>query len=364
VTKFPSLDKKNPSGTRPDGQVQSRGDLEGPLRGGSRLWLVLFFFCGIGVTFTPSARADIAEKIAKLPARSYCINASFPITWETMLFVLSEMEVPTTLTDESGGVVTTEFIAAEPSRIRQISKNARPFKKGRFTLKIELEEIETAFTKAHMTLQIRQEKIIGKKEKILKSRGTFEKFLAFRINQLAIAEQFPSLYEYRLGFDLVPDLSRQQYKVVNVEDRSPAGEAGFKDGDWLIAIDGTPITIKGELFDHLLTDDFEKLLQFRMLRKKREVEIPLWVIRVEESGEKMGMQLVWDEKTRKFWVSAVVPDSRAKQAGVQKGDVLVKENDLMLNSWTNFYRALAREKKGRPTSFEIGRDGQILKVSI
>ena len=134
--------------------------------------------------------------------------------------------------------------------------------------------------------------------------------------------------------------------------------------DWLISINDHPISLDGELFDVLLSGEPEKTLNFRIQRKKKTFDIPLWVVHVEESEDKMGMQIVWNEKERAFSVASVLPNSRADAAGVQKGDVLLKEGSLELNSWTNFYRALSREKRGQVSTFEIARDEKILEVLV
>lgn len=331
-------------------------------------WTAVVFFIALFL-YGPHVPAPVyaeidGRKIEKLKPKVFCINAGIDAAWEAALEVLKKNEIGKTLEDSANHVITTAFVHAETSRLRQLAKNAKLFSNGRFTLKIALTEMTPSYTQASLTLQIRQNKWIGKDERLLKSRGVFEKFLAYQINQAAIAKQFPEVYELRIGFDLVPDIENNQYRIKNVEERSAAGEAGFQDGDWLMAIDEEPMTIEGELFKVLLSGGSEKLRRFTVLRDDEELMIPLWVVRVPETVEKAGMSLSWDGEARHFWVSEVTPGSKAEKAGIKTRDIIVKEGDLPLNSWTNYYRALARVKPHMPVSMEIDRDGQMLVRSL
>jgi hypothetical protein len=306
----------------------------------------------------------IEKEIGKLKPHFFCINSNLQTTWETTLAVLKEMGIETTLQDDRYHVITTAFVFADSSRLWSLAKNARPFLKGRFTLKFSLEEVASSFTRLAITLQIRQNKAFGKKERLLKTRGTFETFSAYRINQLAIAKQFPDLYEIRLGMDLIPDIARERYQIRHVESYSPAGEAGFLDGDWLEAVDGKKITLHGELFDILLSAKSEKEFRFQILRGTKTVEIPVWVIRVPEMKEKLGIHFSWDGRQRQFVVTKIKKNSRAEKAGILPGDRVLEENGILLDSWINYYRALARWKGGKPVYWKILRGSQVLTFTV
>lgn len=312
-----------------------------------------------------TASADLVKSIDKLPAAVHPVNASLENTWNATLEVLNEMGIETTLEDTGFHVITTAFAEADPSRLRQLAGNARLFKHGRFTMKIRLEAVTEALTKMHVTLQIRQGKVIRKsQERILKSRGTFEKFLAFQVNHKAIGIQFPEIFEFRLGLHLVPSLKTDGYTLERVEKNSPAGEAGFKSGDVLLDIDGKRISIGGGLFEVLLEVQTEKKMQWTVRRKGKERTIPLWIIRVPQTKESLGMGLGWNEADRHFFVAELTANSKARRAGLQNGDILLKENLIPLTSWTHYYRALAREKPGEPVRYEILRNHRILEISV
>ena len=268
------------------------------------LSVVLFLLCGSHSAAPLFAEID-GKKIDKLPSYTFCINAGMKAAWDATLEVLKQNEIEKTLEDPVNHVIATAFVHAETKRLRQLAKNATLFSEGRFTLKFALTEMTPAYTQIGIILQIRQGKWIGKDEKLLKSRGVFEKFLAYQINQAAIAKQFPDIYELRIGFDLIPDIKSKQYRIKNVEERSAAGEAGFQDDDWLVAIDDNAITIEGGLFDVLLGGGSEKLRKFTIRRDDETLSIPLWVVRVPEAAEKIGMSLSWDSEAKRFWVSEV-----------------------------------------------------------
>ncbi len=302
------------------------------------------------------------ESIAKLPGRVFCINAGIDTTWNTILRVLEEFELKTTLADKTHYSLTTAFAQADAARIRQLAKG-RMFAGGRFTMKIQLEAVSPLYTKLAVVLQVRQEKLIGKSETILKSKGIFEKFFAFRVSQLALAQEFPELYDLRVGFELVPNVQRNLYKIGDVEENSPAGESGFRDGDWLIAIDGKPIDLNGDLFKILLEANPEKILKVKVERGDSEIEIPLWVVRIPENKEKIGVELSWDSGKHQFWISQVLPDSRAERAGLRASDIMLKEAGLSLNGWINYYRAMARVGSA-PVEVEVERNGQPLSLVL
>ncbi len=326
-----------------------------------------FFFVllSFGPCLTGQVHAEIdGKKIAKLRASVFCINAGVTVAWETAQQVFKEMEIPLTLEDSQNHLMTTAFVAADTKRLRSLSSNAKFFSNGRFTLKLFFEEMSPDYTRLHVTLQIRQSKWVGKDERLLKSRGSFEKFLAYRINQLAIGKQFPDVYQIRIGFDLIPDISSGRYLIRHVEENSPAGESGFRDGDILMEMDHKPVTIRGELFRLLSEVQSERLLTVTIRRRDAEVQIPLWIIRVGESEEKIGMSLSWDAKAKAFHVIDVDSDSRAAKGGLRRGDRLLKEGDLTLNGWSNYYRVLAREKPGVPVTLLVERDGRQIDLTL
>lgn len=312
----------------------------------------------------PAAWAGIDEKVTRLSARSYCVNAGGAVTWDAAQEILKEMEIETTLSDSEHRVITTQFIKADAAKLRRIASNARPFYEGRFTLKLAMEEVTPAYTRLNITLQARQQKIIGKSERLLKSRGTFEKFLAYRINQLALGRQFPSLYDLRLGFELVPNLETERYRIRNVEEHSPAGEAGFRDGDELMAMGGEDVSIRGAWFERLLDGPPEKTMVFRVRRGKQELDLPLQVIRVKEPQPPLGIRLDWDAERREFRVASILAGSRAERAGLRAQDVLVRENGVLLHSWSNYYRALVRGQGKEAFELQVRRGQEILTLSL
>jgi predicted metalloprotease with PDZ domain len=323
---------------------------------------LLFFLSFIFFIF--AGFKSIEEKIEKLRPRRFCINANLENSWKSTLQALQELGIKTTLEDETYHVITTDFVWVDSKRLHGISDNSRPLAGGRFTLKISFEEKTAAFTVMNITTQIRQEKIVGKSEKLLKSRGNFEKFLAARVTQLAIAEQFPGIYEIRLGMQLIPDLKTDLYKIQGVEENSPVGEAGVKDDDVLLEIDGQKISIEGELFDFLNSIQIEKQAAFKIQRKNEVLEKLIWIVRVPENQEKLGIRLIWHKDQREFAVSYIEADSRAEKAGIKIGDIVLEEANLPLTSWTHYYRALAKQKAGIPFEMKVLRNGEKLDFTL
>lgn len=306
---------------------------------------LLFFLC-VAASAAPPARADLAKDISKLPAKSFCINANLETAWEETAHVLQRMGLSPSLADSSHYVTATEFALADYAKLFKIAANPRPLLKGRFTMKISLFQETESYTRMSVVLQIRQNKAIGKGERLLKTRGVFEKYFAYQVNQLAISRQYPKLYEIRLGMDLIPDLESERYLVARVEEESPAGEAGFRSGDELISIDGRPVSIRGELFEILLPEESARQFRFRVRREKKEMEIAAWVIRVSGKEKSLGMSAGRSSGTgEEFKIVQLTADSPADKAGIHLGDVIVRAGGRAVLSWTDYYRALASAEK-------------------
>lgn len=220
----------------------------------------------------PVSYADMDKAVTKLPARSFCINADLQTAWEETAQVLRQMEIPVTLADDKFHIIATAFVFADYNRLFKISKNAHPFLKGRFTMKISLEQVTDAYTKFNVVLQIRQNKAIGSGERLLKSRGTFEKYLAYQIDRRAIGRKYPGIYGIDLGMDLIPDLKTERYHVADIEPGSPAAKAGLQPGDEVTGIDGRHISIRGELFEALLSKKAGQDYEFTVRRKGSEIK--------------------------------------------------------------------------------------------
>ncbi len=271
--------------------------------------------------------------------------------------------MPTLLEDKEYGVITTDFAVADQDRLHMIALNAAAMSKGRFTMKIAIKEKSRFLTTLSMTLQIRQRKMWSKKERLLKSNGVFEKFLAYRVYKQALSKQFPALEEILLGMNIIPDCQLEQYRIANVDPNSPAEEAGLQPGDWIMAIDGKNVTIRGELFDFLLTGEQEEKHVFRVSRDSQFLELPVWVLRIPKDQPKLGLFLNWDVQAHQFVVKDVVEHSQAAQAGFKPGDRIMMEGEIAVDSWTNYYRAVARSHKGAPVTFKVLRDTRLVELT-
>lgn len=297
-----------------------------------------FFYAAV----SPQARADLTQAVFKLPVKSFCVNADFDTAWEETAHVLRRMGLSVSLADRDHRVVTTEFAAADYGQLFKIAANPRLFLKGRFTLKILFAPETQAYTRIDVVLQVRQKKAVGKGERILKTRGSFEKYFAYQVNQLAVGRRYPKLYEIRLGMELIPDIQTERYAVARVERESPAGEAGFQAGDELIAIDGRPVSIRGELFEILLGGAPAQEFRFDVRRGKKDLAIKVWVVRVSGIDKQMGFSAHrYGGTASEFKISQLKADSPADQAGLHLGDVIVKAGGRPVLSWTDYYKALA-----------------------
>ncbi len=64
------------------------------------------------------------------------------------------------------------------------------------------------------------------------------------------------------------------------------------------------------------------------------------------------------------YISRVVPESPAQDAGLKRGDIIIKIQDRQLNGEQSLATALAKFKVGDKIELEVDRDGEIIRVSL
>ena len=196
-----------------------------------------------------------------------------------------------------------------------------------------------------------------------KSRGVFEGLLGYRIHDRLVETKYPMVKSVILGCDLHYDDKTAHYFIAGADASTLAYEQGLRDGDVLMKISGQDVT-PGNLFGFFLNIPSESLKKFTVLRKEGELVLPISIFFLNPDAPHLGFRVERDPKTLEFKVTEVSADSPAARAGLLPGDVLVKQNDILLDSWRDYYRVILAQKDGEPQVFQIDRAGKLIEKKI
>ncbi|MFQ5686988.1 MAG: DegQ family serine endoprotease [Candidatus Scalindua sp.] len=154
--------------------------------------------------------------------------------------------------------------------------------------------------------------------------------------------------------------------ISDVQDDSPAKEAGFERGDILIEYDNKAMGDVNQLRNVVAQTEIGKETKVKVLRKGKEVVLTvkigeqpsdLFATGRTSIGRDLGMsvQNLTEELAKSFGfegengvvVSAVEPGSPAAQADVKEGDLIKEVNREKINSIKEFREALKSTEEGK-----------------
>jgi len=167
--------------------------------------------------------------------------------------------------------------------------------------------------------------------------------------------------------------------VTSVEKGTPAEKAGLKEGDLIVAFNGTEVRDVQHLRSMVAHEGPGKRVKLKVIRDGKEKEFSLTLGTLPEelsSGgkseekppvtEKAGwLGLSVEESGEGVIVSRVEPGSKASEAGVAPGDRIVKIGDVDVNSISDFQRAADKYSASKkPVLFYLERGGEKRFVAI
>jgi serine protease Do len=174
--------------------------------------------------------------------------------------------------------------------------------------------------------------------------------------------------------------------VSDVKDESPAGQAGFKQGDIITTYQGLPVEDAVALQRQVTKTAVGTNVTVRVIRDGREKDLTVTIgeqpdttkIAMAETGETdyafagvavqdldrdTAKELGIKGKAQGVVVTAVEPDSGAEQAGVMRGDVIREINRQPVKSVKDFEKVSSGLKKGEHVLILIDRRGNSLFLS-
>jgi regulator of sigma E protease len=149
------------------------------------------------------------------------------------------------------------------------------------------------------------------------------------------------------------------YAVIDhVAAGSPAAQAGIKDGDRIVKLDGKRNPTWEDIGEKEVTGAYRPLY-LTIERNGQELDC----IVTPTLSERLGVGYAgWDERGE-LQLSFVESGYPAEKAGLKKGDLILSVNGQPIHSPTRFQEA-TRNSGGKPIEIEYQRDGQTHRISV
>jgi regulator of sigma E protease len=145
--------------------------------------------------------------------------------------------------------------------------------------------------------------------------------------------------------------------VGELPEDSQLAEAGLRQGDTLVEVEGKPIEDLAQIgaaFQYVIDNGLgADGVASKVLREGEVSDLVLPVLS-EETAESFFSGLTWDSKP---YIGVVMPLSPAARAGFQEDDLIVEIDDQPIESWTAMSKVI-RASMGEAVVFEIAREGE------
>jgi serine protease Do len=185
-----------------------------------------------------------------------------------------------------------------------------------------------------------------------------------------------------------------------VED-SPADEAGLRENDIVIAIDGRRVETADDLTDMIrdheagdkvsikvMRDGAEKEFQVTLDDRREESDPTVWAFKAPRAPKAPNIQFFGDnsprlyigvamtslsDQLRKYFgvaedegilVSSVEEGSPAEKAGIKAGDVIVKADDDNISDASDLRAVVTDKEKGEKVEISLVRDRKPMTLSV
>jgi serine protease Do len=191
----------------------------------------------------------------------------------------------------------------------------------------------------------------------------------------------PVTKELATGFGL-PDTSGAL--VSGVMEDSPAAKVGLKQGDVITKWDGHPVVRGTDLPRAVAETRVGREVPIEVVRDGKPLSLTVKVAQLEERGRKVAsaepaatnLGIAARSLTPDMARSLNVPDgrgvlvervedgSRAQNAGIEAGDVIVEVNRVPVANVEALRTALAKQPAGKPVLVLVHREGQSLYLTV
>jgi serine protease Do len=172
--------------------------------------------------------------------------------------------------------------------------------------------------------------------------------------------------------------------VSSVQENSPAARVGLKQGDVITKYDGRTVARSNDLPRAVAETPVGREVPVEVMRDGKRVALTVKVAQLDDerqaaaaaepAGAKLGIAArpVTPEMARSLklpegqglLVERVEEGSRAQNAGVTPGDVIVEVNRTPVSSVRTLQAALAKHQAGTPVLLLVNREGQSLYLTV
>ena len=325
----------------------------------SRSWELcgLLFLCLLFSGFSLSSSSS--------GGRSFPLPGNFEEVWNATLATLEAEQIPLATIDKARGYIRSATFPLYKKEYKEWAKAPSLSSSGFCALEIGVVEKDPTMTVVGIKAYFKRKTGLSSKgfRKSDGSRGRFEGLLGKNIHERLVETKFPAIKSVILGCDLHYDDKTAHYFIAGADASTLAYEQGLRNGDVLMKISGQDVT-PGNLFGFFLNIQGESLKKFTILREKGELELPISIFFLNSDTPHLGFRVERDPRTLRFAVTNVRTGSPAEREGFLPGDILLKQNNILLDRWENYYRAILAQKDGEPQIFQINRAGKLLEKKI
>ncbi|HOW58237.1 MAG TPA: hypothetical protein PLO78_00770 [Candidatus Omnitrophota bacterium] len=319
----------------------------------SSLLFFYFFFSGFSLSSS------------KNEGRSYPLPGNFEDIWNATIATLEAEKIPLAKVDKANGYIQSATFPLYKKEYKNWAKAPTFSSAGFCAIEVGVVEKDPSMTvlglKAYFKRKVGYHLTgFGKRDS---SRGVFEGRLAHRIHKRLVESKFPKMKSIILGCDLHFDDATLHYVIVGADEHQLAYEQGLRNGDVLLKIDDETIT-PGNLFNHFINIEAESLKKVTIFRDKQEIELPVSVFYLNPDAPHFGFYVERNSRTKKFTISRVQTGGPAEKEGLLPGDALLKQNNILLDNWKNYYRVILMQKGNEPQTFLIERRGTLIEKKI
>jgi serine protease Do len=178
--------------------------------------------------------------------------------------------------------------------------------------------------------------------------------------------------------------------VGDVTANSPAAKAGLQKGDIILSVNGAAVNDANQLRLAVGTLDPNSRVTLKVLRDGRTQEMAVTLgnfpneerassndggnaeqpsaglegVQVDNLTADVAQQLQLSANTKGVLVESVSQDSKAADAGLQRGDVIQQVNHKNITNVTDFRQAMSAAAKGQPVLLLVNRGGTTLFIAI
>ncbi len=193
-----------------------------------------------------------------------------------------------------------------------------------------------------------------------RSKPFYQKF--FVITAGVIMNMLLAVFLFWAIFMIQGKTFRDVNEVGYVISNSPAFEAGFREGDKILSLNGKKINYWDDILRIAFVDDLSKDLNFEVQRENQKLFISIPRVKISEfttSEEILGILPRYVE----VMVLAVEPNRPAEKVGLQPKDIIVSVNGEKIYNPAQL-TSIIKSNAGKEVALKVKRDDKIFEQKI